>query len=85
MEPLIINGTEDTPEIVFNCVDNIFQISGKSLPDDALSFYKPVRDWIDEYIKVPNDETVVSCKMVRWLDTQSRLPKTRARVCLIAC
>lgn len=44
---LKINGTEDTPEVNFDAPTNQFVISGRSLPEDVTSFYKPVFEWLD--------------------------------------
>lgn len=48
---LKIVGTEDTPEIHFNVQENEYAISGRSLPEDVSSFYKPVFDWLNEFEK----------------------------------
>ena len=49
MEPLIFEGKEDTPKIILNSETNLFQISGRSLPEDAASFYAPVLRWLDDF------------------------------------
>ena len=46
MEKLIIEETEDTPEIILDPEQNIFKISKISVPENALDFYKPVLEWI---------------------------------------
>ena len=48
MEKLMIVGTEDTPNIVLDPKEKVFEISGRSLPEDVVSFYQPVLDWLDE-------------------------------------
>ena len=35
----------------------VFEISGRSLPEDASAFFDPVIDWIREYKKDPNSTT----------------------------
>lgn len=60
MEPLILKETEDTPEIIFNPEENIFKISKISVPEDAFQFYEPILNWLREYEKNPNPETVVN-------------------------
>jgi len=49
METLNITATEDTPEITFNNETNEFILSGRSLPEDVTSFYKPVFEWLEKY------------------------------------
>ncbi len=58
MEKLIIEETEDTPEIILDPEQNIFKISKISVPENALDFYKPVLEWIKEYAERPNVQTV---------------------------
>lgn len=48
---LKIAGTEDTPEILFDSQSNEYIISGRSLPEDVSSFYKPVFEWLDVFEK----------------------------------
>ncbi|MDP4267329.1 MAG: DUF1987 domain-containing protein [Bacteroidota bacterium] len=49
MEPLFLEGKEDTPKIILNSQSNQYLISGRSLPEDATSFYSPVLKWLDEF------------------------------------
>jgi hypothetical protein len=63
MEPLIIEGTEDTPAIILNSRENHFEISGRSLPEEVISFYSPVMAWLDRYAADPNDKTVFKLKL----------------------
>lgn len=50
--------TADTPEILFDKEKNIFQITGRSLPENAHDFYKPFVEWMKDYAKEPNDSSV---------------------------
>ncbi len=49
MDALIVKLTKETPEIIFNPKDDLFSIKGKSLPENAVDFYKPVFDWISNF------------------------------------
>lgn len=55
METLNISGTEDTPTVVLNYESGEFVISGRSLPEDVTSFYKPVLDWLDGFANSPKE------------------------------
>jgi hypothetical protein len=57
MEPLIIEKTEDTPRVVFDTGKEYFEISSRSLPEDSISFYNPVADWLQSYMQSPKDES----------------------------
>ena len=59
MDPLIISGTEDTPEVKFNKKEGNFTISGRSLPEDVIEFYTPVYSWLEQYVSDPNEETIL--------------------------
>ena len=63
MKALRIESTEDTPEIILDDNAGEFGISGRSLPEEVISFYSPVLDWIERYSKDPLDKTVVKLKM----------------------
>ncbi len=62
MEPLIIKGEENSPSITLNKQENNFEISGRSLPEEVMDFYTPVMNWLDRYVKDPNDKTVFKLK-----------------------
>lgn len=63
METLIINGTDDTPKVVLDQENNVFEISGRSLPEDVVSFFQPVIDWLDELEKNPLDNIEFDIKL----------------------
>lgn len=50
METLKIASTKDTPSITFDVQTNEYLIEGNSLPENASIFYKPVYDWINNYV-----------------------------------
>ncbi len=49
-EPLNIVAAADKPEINLDPQQDVFEILGKSLPEDAKSFYDPVIEWFEEYL-----------------------------------
>ena len=49
MENLILNATEDTPNVVFDIENGDYNITGRSLPENAVAFYIPIIEWIKEY------------------------------------
>ncbi|MBP8791492.1 MAG: DUF1987 domain-containing protein [Breznakibacter sp.] len=63
MEIIKIKGTEDTPSVILDKGQNVFEISGRSLPEDVSMFYEPILSWIDEYAEAPNAETVFNFKL----------------------
>ena len=61
-EKLIIQAAEDTPQVILDKENNKFEISGKSLPEDACEFYSPIKKWLIDYCKSPNETTIFNCK-----------------------
>ena len=53
MEALIFTKTEDTPSIMLDSTNNIFEIASRSLPEDANGFYEPVLKWLDTFYSNP--------------------------------
>ncbi len=59
MEELKITKTKQTPEINFNGSTGVFEIGGRSIPENTFEFYNPVIEWIENYVKKPADKTLV--------------------------
>ncbi|MBK8807981.1 MAG: DUF1987 domain-containing protein [Bacteroidales bacterium] len=47
MKDLRIEGTKYTPEIIFDCTNKHFSISGNSRPENADAFFKEVFNWFE--------------------------------------
>ncbi len=45
---------QDRPEILLNADKKITYIRGKSFMEDALSFYRPIQDWLIDYCNLPD-------------------------------
>jgi len=63
MTVLKIESTDDTPGVMLDKANGIFEISGRSLPEDASSFFDPIIAWIENYKKDPNPNTEFTFKM----------------------
>ncbi len=73
METIKIQGTEDTPKIMLDAENEIFEISGRSLPEDVSAFYEPVLNWLNEYSEHPNSKTVFNFKLTYFNTASSKL------------
>ena len=73
METIKIAGTEDTPNVILDSENEIFEISGRSLPEDVASFYDPILNWLDEYSEGPNEKTIFNFKLVYFNTASSKL------------
>ncbi len=73
MEILKLEGTEDTPKIMLDKKNGIFEISGRSLPEDSAEFYRPVLEWIGNYSKDSNASTDFVFKLEYFNTASSKL------------
>lgn len=73
MEILNLEGTADTPKIILDQQNGIFEISGRSLPEDSAEFYKPVLEWISRYAKQSNPTTDFVFKLEYFNTSSSKL------------
>lgn len=73
MEVIKLKGTDDTPAIILDKENGIFEISGRSLPEDVTTFFEPVLNWLDDYQEEANDLTVFAFKLVYFNTASSKL------------
>ncbi|MFP4366155.1 MAG: DUF1987 domain-containing protein [Bacteroidales bacterium] len=73
METIKINGTDDTPGIILDANSEVFEISGRSLPEDVTAFYDPVLNWLDEYAEKPNPKTEFVFKLTYFNTASSKV------------
>lgn len=57
MEPLKIEPGDESPSVLLDKANGIFEISGRSFPEDSANFYTPVLTWIKAYALDPNEST----------------------------
>ncbi|MFO7869196.1 MAG: DUF1987 domain-containing protein [Bacteroidales bacterium] len=50
MDSLIIQKTEDTPQVDFNIETGVCKLSGRSLPENAIEFYQPILNWVESVL-----------------------------------
>jgi len=60
---LKLKETEDTPAVTLDAVKNEFSLIGRSLPEDAVEFYRPIIAWVKAYAQNPNLETEFIIKL----------------------
>ncbi len=73
MEVINIESTEETPKILFDKTNEIFELSGRSLPEDASEFYHPIIKWVSDYSASPNPETSFYFKLEYFNTASSKL------------
>lgn len=67
--------TERTPQVILDRSGDQgrIQFLGRSLPDDARSFYRPILTWIEDYFNNPNESTVVSFNLEYFNTSSSKM------------
>ena len=73
METIKIQGTDDTPGIIFDVENNVFQISGRSMPEDVTAFYEPLLDWLDDFSEIAKGKIVFEFKLEYFNTASSKL------------
>ena len=63
MKDLFIKGNNKTPTVELVAGKGHLSFSGKSIPENTISFFQPIFDWVDEYIKEPNEQTTFVIKL----------------------
>lgn len=63
MENYYLKSTSKTPYLDFKYHEGIFEISGRSIPENSIEFYKPLIQWIEEYTKKPREKTTLLVKL----------------------
>ncbi|MFM7769562.1 MAG: DUF1987 domain-containing protein [Bacteroidota bacterium] len=49
MNLLVREATTKSPSVSFDPTTGILELKGRSIPENALEFYKPLMDWIDSW------------------------------------
>ncbi len=73
LNPIFIEATKDFPQVVLNKEQNHFEISGRSLPEDAIKFYSPIKDWFLKYVENPNEKTVLIIKLEYYNSSSAKI------------
>lgn len=63
MNSLYQSKTPRTPEIILDPKNGVFEIEGRSIPENSVDFYQKVMQWMDAYRKEPNPQTKFVVKL----------------------
>jgi len=61
------------PGITLDLDNNIFELYGKSCPENVVEFYQPVMDWLDEYKDHALEKTVFEFKLQYYNTASSKV------------
>jgi len=73
LKRLHIKPTDDLPGVVLDPKKDDFRIWGRILPEDGYKFFKPILDWVEEYIEDPNEDTVFYFKLDYYNSSTARM------------
>ncbi|MRR18877.1 DUF1987 domain-containing protein [bacterium] len=62
MEKFIIKETPKTPSVNFDPELGLFEIKGKSIPENSTGFYGPLFEYLENYSTSPAERTVLNVK-----------------------
>lgn len=63
MDDLIIESTNETPEINFSATSGVLKISGRAYSNDISSFYKNLSNWLEGYLMDPQKTTTIELQL----------------------
>jgi hypothetical protein len=72
MKELKLPGTKSSPEVILN-PSGIIKIKGRSISENILDFFKPVEEWVIEYIKTPADITCLDITLEYFNSASAKL------------
>ncbi|MBN1250488.1 MAG: DUF1987 domain-containing protein [Bacteroidales bacterium] len=61
------------PGVTLNPELQVFEIVGKSCPENVVEFYKPILDWFDKYSENPNEKTIFEFKLEYYNTASSKM------------
>ncbi len=68
-----LDKTDKTPLVHINIDTGVFYIDGMILPEDAVTFFKPILNYLNAYLDAPQDETKVFLRLDYFNTAASRL------------
>ncbi len=70
--PIHLIPSEDEPEIILDKAKNILRFSGTSIPEDPEKLFRPVMNWVNQYVLSPNPETTIEFMMEYYNSSTAR-------------
>lgn len=56
MNSIVKEATNKSPYVQFNAESGVLELKGRSIPENALDFYRPLIEWIEEWEKTKNSK-----------------------------
>lgn len=58
MDSYVLEGTPKSPRVDFNAETGVLLLSGRSIPENAREFYRPMIEWVEQYNADPKRQTI---------------------------
>lgn len=72
MKNVRLKATKKTPEVTLDAKEGFLEIKGLSIPENAASFYQPIVEWLDDYVRSPAEKTVVNFDFILFNTSSSK-------------
>jgi hypothetical protein len=72
LDSLYIEGTLKTPTIKSDSQEGIIEIKGRSHPENPIDFYKPLSNWVAEYVRDPRLKTTINIQLEHFNTSSSK-------------
>ena len=72
MEELAIMGTPKTPAVRSDSNQGLLEITGRSNPENTIEVFKPIVNWVEEYVLNPGDNTTINIQLEHFNTSSSK-------------
>ncbi len=72
MEELAITGTPKTPTVRSDSSQGLLEITGRSNPENTVEVFRPIVNWVEEYIQNPGEKTTVNIRLEHFNTSSSK-------------
>jgi hypothetical protein len=72
MEELAIMGTPKTPAVRSDSNQGLLEITGRSNPENTIEVFKPIVNWVEEYIQHPGEKTTINIQLEHFNTSSSK-------------
>lgn len=72
MEELFISGTTKTPSVKTDSHKGLLEITGRSNPENTIDVFKPIVNWVEEYIQNPGEKTTLNIQLEHFNTSSSK-------------
>ena len=72
MEELAIMGTPKTPAVRSDSNQGLLEITGRSNPENTIEVFKPIVNWVDEYVLNPGENTTINIQLEHFNTSSSK-------------